>query len=351
MTYIPQITFLRFLAAFLVVIFHFGKTTWPFNNDSISRIISEGSIAVSFFFFLSGVVLTLNYFNKEKINVKAFYIKRFARIYPSYLTAFILSLVLGMLLSNSYPKGLSIILQALSLHAWSPGMCLEINFPAWSISVEVFFYLLFPFLIYGIKRLKPSTSTLIILLLWIASSIQHYFFSIELYNPNSNAMGEFILYFPLWNLNVFLMGILAGIYILKIKSSEKQNYKLARLFYVVGTVLFFVILGTENAIRPYTHNGLMAPVFFLIIAGIATDKSLVTRFLSLKPLRILGDSSYAIYIFQWPVFIVVSSVFGTKELNGSMFFTYSIILIVISILIYYFYETKTRKFILKKWLN
>jgi len=348
MNYIKQLTLLRFLAALLVVIFHFGKNTWPFNTTFISPIINEGSIAVSFFFFLSGVVLAFNYLGKPNFNIRSFFIKRFARIYPLYLLAFISTLILGMVFNNAFPKGNSIVLQFFSLQSWFPEICLEINFPAWSISVELFFYLMFPFILKLLNKIGDVKSIILIIIIWLFSIIQHYLLLENLYLPNNSKIDHFIQFFPLWHLNTFLMGILCAKYILKVKESKYQYRLPSFLLVAIGTIAFFAILGTENPIKPYTHNGLMSPIFFSIIAGLSIDNSWLTNLLGNKIFILLGNASYAIYIIQWPVYIVLSSFLGVKTLEGRYFYLYLSVLCILSIVVYLLFEKKMKKIIINK---
>tara|TARA_B100000674_G_scaffold28874_2_gene20313 strand:+ start:75 stop:1148 length:1074 start_codon:yes stop_codon:yes gene_type:complete len=349
--YIHQITFLRFLAAILIVIFHSGKETYPFNLETFSPIVNQGSIAVSFFFFLSGVVLSLNYIKKTTFNSREFFIKRFARLYPVYVLAFIATLILGMIFNNAFPKGVSILLQLFSLHAWFPGICLEINYPSWSIAVEVFFYILFPLVLVLQKRIGDGKMAIFIISFWLLSSLQHYYFSDFLYDPNSTERGQFILYFPLWHFNTFLAGILCGRYIDSKTKQNRTNFTQPRILYVIGTIAFFVILGTDNIIKPYTHNGLMSPVFFLIVAGLSTDKSLVTKFLGNRLFILLGNVSYSIYLFQWPIAICLMSLLGLDKLDNSHFYIYLFTLIIFSVIIYIGFEKKMKQIIINKLIK
>lgn len=351
MNYIKQLTFLRFIAAFLILIFHFGSKTAPFDLPILNEFIKEGSIAVSFFFFLSGTVLFLTYGEKPRINVRRFYLKRFARIYPVYVVAFLITLILGMVVLNAYPKGLAIILQLLSLHAWYPGSCLSINFPGWSISVEVFFYLLFPLILFALRKLSFYKQVILISLVWIISLLQHYYFIYHLHLPAGPESDQFILYFPLWHLNTFLFGILAGIIIQRMRNSGKMNLPLARTAYLLGIVLFILILVTNNPIKPLIHNGGMSPIFCLIIVGLAIDQSIITKALSHKYCILLGNASYSMYILQWPMYLILTQLFGSEELNGILFYTYLIILITISCITYLYFEKGMRNFILRKWMR
>ncbi len=346
--YIPQLTFPRFIAALLIVFFHYGSKTFPSNLGLFKEIISQGSIAVSFFFFLSGMVLSLNYFDDQKLKFKTFLVKRIARIFPVYLLSFIMALMLGMILNNAYPKGLSIILQLLTLHAWSPGMCLDINYPGWSISVEMFFYLLFPLIIMLFRRLTLKTVTLLVISVWLLSGVQHLLFETYLYDPNNSKMGDLILYFPLWHLNTFLFGALTGIFVIKDRFRIFKKSLFPLIFFIVGMVLLVLILVTDNVIKPHIHNGLLAPIFFMITLGLAYDKTFFSKILGRKELVFLGDISYSMYILQFPVYLLFMWIVNLETIDGIYFYIYLISLVILSACSYLFFEKKARMLILKR---
>lgn len=349
MLYIKQITVLRFLAALLVIVVHFGQHLPIFQNDLIARFIQEGAIVISFFFFLSGMVLGLNYLPKPQFNGKQFYLKRIARVYPLYSLAFVLTLVLGMYFNNAYPKGYSIVLQFLSLHAWFPGISLEINFPAWTVAVEVFCYLLFPLLLRWFKGLSKKRKYTWALLFWALSALQHILLSDALYRPDELWAGEFILYFPLWHLNCFLFGLLCADFVLDEYQTHTYSKITYRTVYLIGIGVFFTLQLTDNPIIAYAHNGLIAPLYFVILAGLSLDRSHFTQILSHKVLVLLGNSSYALYILQWPIFILVSAYFQQDTLNTRQFSFYFLTLLGVSLLIHTFYENKLRNLLVAKW--
>ena len=86
---IDSITIFRFIAALIVINFHFGKTLldWP-------RILIAGSEMVTFFFVLSGFVMSYSYLPRKNIIPTEFWISRFKRLSPAYYVALILSSVL-----------------------------------------------------------------------------------------------------------------------------------------------------------------------------------------------------------------------------------------------------------------
>lgn len=337
------------MAAAWVVAYHFGNEAWPFTTSALSGPYGHGSVAVSFFFFLSGFVLAYRYMPQKSVEWKGFMLKRLARIYPVYVVAFAASLVLTMLYRDAYPKGHSIILQLLSLHSWNPGRCLEINFPAWSISVEMFFYALFPLLVGVFGRTDLKRATLVTLAVWMASAAVHYGLSTEFYEPGNMVLSEFNLYFPLWHLNTFLFGMLCAKVVVDNRVA-KLKPAWCRGLYLLGAVLFVAVLSTDNPVRPFVHNGLLSPLFFLIVLGLTLDRSAVTRLLSWKPLVLLGDASYSLYILQWPVFLLFTHFIAPEPLDTEMFWAYFLLLTVISVTVYSTFEKRMKELILKKWL-
>ena len=148
---VEQLTFTRFIAAISIVIFHYAKDVPPFNFDVISFLFNQANLGVSYFFILSGFVMIIAYGQKKNISFLSYMQKRFARIYPvTFLAAFLL-LCLKSIEFFVFPEKsdlritdffLSISLQ----QAWIPSKAMSFNTPAWSITVEWFFYLCFPFL-------------------------------------------------------------------------------------------------------------------------------------------------------------------------------------------------------------
>src|ERR1700676_4406589 len=92
------LTAVRFLAAFCVVVFHFGGDLLPHLPVAARLIFERGYISVSFFFVLSGFILAYTYLaGTRPFPAGRFFRARFARIYPVFLLAFLLEgfLVIG----------------------------------------------------------------------------------------------------------------------------------------------------------------------------------------------------------------------------------------------------------------
>jgi peptidoglycan/LPS O-acetylase OafA/YrhL len=147
---LPSLTGLRWVAAFLVFAFHsagYGVTTTPWWH--LTRF---GFIGVSFFFVLSGVVLTWSMRPGQRAGT--FYWRRFARIYPAHLVTGVVAILLYVFVMPPHKPVWAGLLALLLLHAWPPTQTVQsaANGVSWSLSAEAFFYSTFPWLTRAMGR-------------------------------------------------------------------------------------------------------------------------------------------------------------------------------------------------------
>ena len=188
----------------------------------------------------------------------------------------------------------SVFLQIFLLQAWFPGFIKTLNIPSWSLSVEAFFYLLFPFLIANLKQIRKKWLLISIgLSFWFLSLAVYY------YGLNSGLDINLLNYNPLLHLNSFILGIVS--YIL-FKESKPVSAKLSLFLAFSPLITIAILLFVHAPILHYHNNGLLAPLFAVSLFGLASDKSYLSKFLSFKPLIILGEISYGIYILQVPLY-------------------------------------------------
>ena len=230
---IEQLTFTRFIAAILIVIFHYGKESPLFNNSYIDFIIVQANIGVSYFFLLSGFVMMIAYANKEKIEWFKYFKNRFARIYPIYFGA--LAIILGVqVLTNSINLE-GFLLNVFMIQSWLPEKAQIFNPVAWSLSVEFFFYLSFPFIYnFYIKKFDLKKVLIGIILFWISSQI--IFHVLLIFEPFNNIIinqRTFYMYNPFLHFNEFLVGVGTGyLYVEKMLNKSRNTD-----FYLIGVVL------------------------------------------------------------------------------------------------------------------
>ncbi|KOX07581.1 acyltransferase family protein [Streptomyces sp. NRRL B-3648] len=168
---LPSLTGLRFIAAALVFFFHASLifiSMNPFADpdlaDGFRWLFSKaGWMGVSFFFVLSGFVLTWS--ARPGDTVTGFWRRRLLKIFPNHAVTW----ALAMLLFAGSAVPVKVWLPNLFLvHSWfpDPAVHLSLNAPAWSLCSELLFYLLFPFLLRPVLRIKERA-----LWVWAAAMV------------------------------------------------------------------------------------------------------------------------------------------------------------------------------------
>ncbi|GAA0467292.1 acyltransferase [Paractinoplanes deccanensis] len=152
---LPSLTGLRFFGAVAVIVFH--AIVLPpitvFQDEKVNGILAFlvgkiGFVSVTFFFILSGFVLTWS--ARADDTPRMFYRRRFFRIFPNHVVTWAACLIL----LGGAPVWIA-LLNLLLVQSWVPRLevASSVNIVTWSLSCEVFFYALFPFLLRGVQRI------------------------------------------------------------------------------------------------------------------------------------------------------------------------------------------------------
>lgn len=299
---IKPLTSLRFFFAFCVFLSHLSYL----QNDTrykgiFDNIFSEGFLGVSFFFILSGFILTLNYRDKflnNTISLKKFYIARFARIYPLHFTMMLISI--PALYSNLKILAFNILL----IQSYIPDIkyFFSYNAPSWSISDEMFFYALFPILI-GIS-FKLSNFFKIILL------ISFVLLLILLNNLLPKDKIHYWLYItPFTRIFDFILGILLFDIAFHFKNKKITFSKKTYIYFQLGAITTLVLFFFFHEFSPISYRYSIyywLPMCLIILSAATSfisEKSItwITKFLSWKWLVYLGEISFGFYLIHYLV--------------------------------------------------
>lgn len=288
---LPALTGVRFFAACYVVLSH--SLPWLKQHIHLPRpaeiFLTNGPLAVALFFLLSGFILAYTYECQidGTRNRKLFWEARFARIYPIYL--------FSLVLAYWFERGLNIKTQVAVLtmvQAWDRrpgGITGAWNFPAWTLSVEAFFYLCFPFIL---PWMLGKTT---VILRWIGVSI--LFVAVLCHTPVRGLNHEIgFIPLPIWRFPEFLVGVVLGICFLRGERSDRgpDNHSLRASMAVVAIVLLLSCpLGDWVSLA-------LIP-FAVLIYELAYGNNWLTTALSTRPMVLLGGASYSIYLLQFPV--------------------------------------------------
>jgi peptidoglycan/LPS O-acetylase OafA/YrhL len=352
---ILPLTSLRFFAALFVIMFHTTPSIWLVNSPlPVASIIKFGFTAVGFFFTLSGYILAIVYLSKGAVlNHRRFWLSRFARVYPLFVLTLILdapNLLLSRIATYGTrlavaKTGITFLANLAMLQSWLLA-CRGIDNPNWSLAVEAFFYLIFPFIAYSLWRVSQRSTLFLFGVVYIVGM------TLPLLGTLLHLDRYLIMYNPLFHIPEFIAGILLARWhtsLLAERDSLKalQRWCLPMIFLSMG---LFGLVVVYSACIPFVviHDGLLIPISALVIIGCASGNELLGRLLSPRFLVVLGESSYAMYLIHIPIWHVVERAHLSQ--NVGIFPAYLVIVIGLSIASLYWFETPLRHQLLK-WVD
>lgn len=307
---LPALTGARFIAAANVLAYHYGKPIYFAGPSCFRNLWDAGYTGVTLFFVLSGFILAYSYADLEGYGPDRlrFWQARFGRVFPNYIVALCAWIPVAaweVLTGRATGRemALSGAASALLLQAWWPAYAMAWNFPGWSLSVEAFFYAVFPWAIRRVRNLPYIV--LGMALCFIAALIPPALYMwLDPDGPGrlgsattSGAYLYWIKFFPPFHLPTFLFGTFLGLGFLRNRVSAPP-FLGPLLSSTAVVVLVLILLCSDRIPYPLLHNGLLAPLFGAAIFGLALGGGPVAWCLSRPALVRLGEASYALYIFQ-----------------------------------------------------
>jgi peptidoglycan/LPS O-acetylase OafA/YrhL len=361
---LPALTSLRFLAALHVVMFHLHALKIYEGSGWYHRTALIGYVGVSLFYVLSGFILVYTYGGRE-MHVGKFWRARFARVYPAYLFSLLLTapgfFYVCIALKNidipiwTWCKNHLLAAAALVptlLQSWVPGAALGWNPPAWSLSDEAFFYLLFPLIVGWLVGSRNRKLVMYILIFWAMSLAFTSAYvllrpdGVAFTNDDSALTWLNVLKFnPLLRLPEFLMGACCGFLFLRKPVDRKWGTPLV----LVGLLAFAAVVGLSPHIPyPILHDSLLAPAFAAIIYGLAL-RPRWSAVLEISPLVLLGEASYSLYLLHSFILSVYFMPMGVLRQMSPLKFAIGIALpIVVSVVAYKLLEQPARNWLRPK---
>jgi peptidoglycan/LPS O-acetylase OafA/YrhL len=303
---IPPLTTLRFFAALVVVVTHYDPERFARLPDFFQSWLETAYEAVTFFFILSGFVLTYIHDDVRWTgrSLRSFFVSRFSRLFPAYYFALLVALYfyIGDLREDGQPLGQFLLNSALvlvSLQAWWPPSALAWNPPAWSLSVEWFLYAMFPLLIIAARHTPPGLLLARALALVVVVSAFRLLVMEPLKEEDYDTWHNFAQFFPLFHLPQFLLGMaLARLYL----SGQRPSPAVATWMVLAGILGLMVVLAAGDEIPGWVRcDAVLGVLFGLVILGAAQEGHFAHRALSWRPLVFLGNVSFAVYLLHGPV--------------------------------------------------
>ncbi len=299
--YLPPLTGIRALAAFLVLGLH-AEQNVPVGLELIFPFFARGYVGVDFFFILSGFIITHVYLaslaSPSRSAVQIFLWHRFIRLYPVHVTILVilaamvsLANVAGIVLNKPQEwQWMDLVWHFTMLQAWGVTEVPGWNAPSWSISAEWFAYLLFPLLAPALMRIRTP-----MIAMWIAGA----------------ALAGMVLIFATthWSLNTWVGApaltrvfgeFLCGAALFRATMMSRGLPHISGDILGASAFLAFLIAASVG-LSDFLLIGLLA----LTILGAAQSRGFLAWTLGSRPLVWLGEVSYSIYMVHFPVLIAI----------------------------------------------
>ncbi len=348
------LTSIRGIAALLVVLYHIKPSLLANEyTSSFSWLYGKGYLAVDFFFILSGFIIAYKYQalfqNSFSLSdYRSFMVKRIARVFP--LHAFVMLCYLFIPLAffitqrsidssvyrfdTFFVKFFLVDLWLLGNDYWDAW-----NIPSWTISGELFAYLIFP-LLAVIVCIHKKLKYLIFMVAVVSIATLYEIFDSRSLGGNISHLGLFRC------LLEFLCGICIYNIFMSIRDRAKQE--------ICHVVFWLVAVLLGLLMYFFTENHFFVPLLFsALLLMLLNFRSWLHKILENKYLVILGDISYSVYLNHMLVLTLYTMIIIN---NGELLalvdiFYYITITLLFSLVTYKYVEVPLRKQICDKTLG
>ena len=358
--YITGLDGIRAIAVIMVLAYHLKLA-----------LFKSGFLGVTVFFVLSGYLITgilISEVEEEgTIDLKNFWLRRIRRLVPAVMSMAVVIIFVSAVVNRIiFTKGCKDFLASvLGFNNWWQIFNKVSYFEAagvpspfthcWSLAIETQFYLIYPLFLLGIYKLAKSRGegrakrgllfAGVTLLLALISVI----LMIALFNPQQDASRVY------YGTDTRAFSLLFGALLAILWDYRMVPRRLsASVNMVLGSVSFAVLLVMTIAINGSSNFWYRGGQFFgtiltvLMVYAVSGRKTWLSRFLSNPVLKWIGDRSYSIYLWHYPIILLIS-----KGIKASWWIT--LIEIVLSVVLaelsYRFIETPIRHGIIGEYLN
>lgn len=332
--YLYALDGLRAVSLIFIVMFHTWQQSWIFANLQLTKTIKlfdleliqrYGYVAIEAFFVLSGFCLfypiARDMFGESKFTGwKQFFIKRVRRIYPSYLLMLVLLLIFPALswvtydVNNAADVAKHFISHAFFVHTWNNSTLGSTISTAWTMGIEVQFYVLFPLICIPFRK-KPLLTFIGMLLigqglrLWLVGNTDIAPMVIQAITPAY--------------LDVFGWGMISAYFVVFARNRIKCMDRLKLCMTIMSALCVFLAVGYMYWLKGISFpNGYSADVYFrflyrgvfaAIIAGFIFTACFSYSFWEKKIwgnrfFVFLSSISYTVYLWHQNIYIFLKKV-------------------------------------------
>ncbi|MCP1109862.1 acyltransferase family protein [Ohessyouella blattaphilus] len=347
--YIQGIDGIRAFSVLMVVAYHLKL---PFAKG--------GLLGVTIFFVISGFLITRillpEIARTKTIDFKNFWIRRLRRLLPAILTMvtaliFVSAIFNRVLFTKTCSDVLSVILGynnwwqifndvSYFENAGAPSPLTH----CWSLAIEAQFYLIYPLLLIFLAKFRnrKRNTILITFILALISIVLMW----ALFDPSKDPSRVY------YGTDTRVFSLLIGALLALISEDGKVNSeKTTHYWDVIGVVLFVGLLYMMVMIDGYSSflyrggQAIASIMTALIIFSVMSENSIFGRVMGIFPLKWIGDRSYSIYLWHYPIILLIS---GGKKSSWWIILVEVLLTGVVSAISYQLIETPVRHGIIKK---
>jgi peptidoglycan/LPS O-acetylase OafA/YrhL len=292
------LTGLRFVAALGLLLDHV-QAFFP-GTAVFDRLGVQG---VSFFFMLSGFVLT---WSSSSLHVRTYFQRRFARIYPIYALAIVCSSIPLQLWSQAHQAGRlatqsgleSLWLLSLT-QMWFPGNLYSgVDGPTWTLSIEAFFYLTFPVVARWCGRMRRS---LRLVMVTAIVGLELVLYGVTGHLGGASWLDWFAHQCPVTREAEIMLGILVAL-------AMRDGLRIPLGPGVAVTIIGEIVAWNQAwSWHPFMQAPSLIPSLALLVVTATADLRGYRTVLNSRVLVTLGSWSYALYLFHYIVFTILAT--------------------------------------------
>ena len=306
-------------------------------------------IGVVLFFVISGYLITEVLYERDDSYFK-FIKRRYTKIFPPLIVVLTISCLAfyyfyGFLSMKLVFNSLSSLFGLSNIYQIFSGMSYFERsgdlFPllhTWSLSIEIQFYVIFPFFIYLFKKLKMNIKFIAIIIIILSLISGGIMFYKEYMNYDISAI--------YYGTDTRIFSVLMGSAFYFLFKDKNLKPKISNFLSYIFLVIIVLIVLSVNYLSKMNYYGFL--YLISILGGFITVTSLKTGFLDFKnpiakPFSKLGEHSYVYYLWQYPIMIYSLEYFKWSAINYNYTVVLQIIILIVLSEITYKFLIKSRQ--------
>lgn len=350
--YIKEIDGLRALAVIMVLAYHLKM---PFAKS--------GLLGVTVFFVISGYLITGILINEIEesggVDLKNFWLRRIRRLLPAVLSMAVVMIFVSAVVNRVvFTKGCNDLLSAVfGYNNWwqifrKVSYFENAGAPSpfthcWSLAIETQFYLIYPILLILLSKARnrgkvfAAVTAVLALISVVLMGV--------LYSPDGDPSR--VYYGTDTRAFSLLIGALAAIqkeyHIIKVKLRGK-------LWAVIGSISILILIGMMMLISSYSSflyyggQAIVSVLAAFVVYAVTVSRSLLNIILGSSILKWIGDRSYSIYLWHYPIIVLMS---GGKRATWWIVILEVVLSVGFAELSYRFIETPVRHGIIGEYIG